>query len=222
LIRYPQGKIGAYTIPDSVTSIGYEAFSSCPGLTAINVDSNNPNYSSDQGVLFNKNKTQLIRYPQGKIGAYTIPDSVTSIRFEAFHGCTGLTAINVDSNNPNYSSDQGVLFNKNKTTLFQYPPGKRGAYTIPDSVTSIGYEAFYDCSGLTSVTIPNSVTSIGSSAFWNCHKLTSVTFQGTITSDNFSYTFGGDLREKYLAGGPGTYIVTEKDEIGFPVWTKQN
>lgn len=82
------------TIPNSVTSIGYVAFSGCTGLTSINVASGNNYYSGNNGVLFNKKKTELIRYPAGKSQtSYTIPDSVTSIRGNAFAGCTGLTSI---------------------------------------------------------------------------------------------------------------------------------
>ena len=82
------------TIPNSVTSIGYVAFSGCTGLTSINVASGNNYYSGNNGVLFNKKKTELIRYPEGKSQtSYTIPDSVTSIRSNAFAGCTGLTSI---------------------------------------------------------------------------------------------------------------------------------
>jgi len=100
--------------------------------------------------------------------------------------------------------------------------------TIPDSVTSIGNSAFSCCIGLTSITIPDSVTSIEGYAFEDCEKLTSVTFQGTIPSDKFGsfapnvqlLPFYGDLRDKYLAGGIGTYTTTA------PVgnnskWTKQ-
>jgi len=205
------------TIPASVTSIGEEAFHGCTGLTAINVDASNASYSSVEGVLFNKAKTTLIKYPAAKTGAYTIPASVTSIRDFAFSGCTGLTsvtipnsvtsigdgafwnctgltsvtipnsvtfiesyafggctkltAINVDASNANYASDNGVLFNKAKTTLITYPAAKAGAYTIPNSVTTIGDWAFSGCTGLTSVTIPASVTFIGSYAFGDCTGL---------------------------------------------------
>ena len=194
------------TIPNSVTSIGESAFAFCDGLTSINVASDNPNYCSVNGVLFNKNRTTLISYPGGKQGAYSIPNSVTSIGSYAFYGCSGLTSvtipgsvtsignnafsgctglisIDVASDNLNYCSEDGVLFNKDKTTLIQYPGGKQGAYTmIPNSVTSIGYSAFYECTGLTSVTIPNSVTSIEYGAFLNCTSLTSVTIPGSVTS----------------------------------------
>ena len=92
--------------------------------------------------------------------------------------------------------------------------------TIPNSVTEIDMESFA-LSGLTSVTIPSSITSIERSAFSGCESLTSVTFQGTIASDNFgirdSSPFSGDLKEKYLAGGIGTYT----RESGSGTWTKQ-
>jgi len=196
---------GTVTIPNSVASIGSGPFAACYNITAIDVDANNPNYSSDNGVLFDKNKTTLIQYPAGKIGAYTIPNSVTFIEQYAFTGCygltsviipnsiikikdlafygsSGLTEINVDVSNPNYSSVNGVLFNKNKTTLIRYPAGKTGAYTIPNSVTLIGHYAFYYCSSLTAVTIPNSVVSIGEWAFVNCSSLIAVTIPNSVTS----------------------------------------
>ena len=168
------------TIPRNVASIGNSAFSGCSSLNAITVDANNPFYSSLDGVLFNKSKTTLIQFPGGKSGSYTIPNSVTSIGDGAFsNNFSSLSAITVDANNPFYSSLDGVLFNKNKTTLIQCPRGKSGSYTIPSSVTSIGDGAFSGC--YLDVTIPNSVTSIGNSAFYGCN-LTSVTIPNSVTS----------------------------------------
>ena len=192
------------TIPNSVTSIGNYAFSNCSGLTSINVASDNLNYCSVNGVLFNKNRTTLISYPGGKQGAYSIPNSVTSIEDNAFYRCSGLTSIDIPNSVTSIgnSAFEGCNIHTinfigsiedwcNKT----WSPGSvSGSYQlqfngvlqediiIPNSVTSIGAWAFDGCSGLTSVTIPNSVTSIGYEAFSNCSGLTSVTIGNSVTS----------------------------------------
>ena len=159
------------TIPNSVTSIGDRAFNSCTGLTSINVASGNNYYSDNNGVLFNKKKTELIRYPEGKSQtSYTIPNSVTSIGDGAFLFCAGLTSITI----PNSVTSIG-------DGAFEYCTGLT-SITIPNSVTSIGSYAFDGCTGLTSITIPNSVTSIEYSAFRNCTGLTSITIPNSVTS----------------------------------------
>ncbi len=158
------------TIPNSVTSV-YGAFGGCTGLTSINVASDNNCYSSNNGVLFNKKKTELIGYPAGKSQtSYTIPNSVTSIGDGAFYGCTGLTSITI----PNSVTSIGEDAFWGCTGLT--------SITIPNSVTSIGVRAFRGCTGLTSITIPNSVTSIGNWAFKYCSSLTSITIPNSVTS----------------------------------------
>ena len=186
------------TIGDGVTSIGTKAFDGCSSITS-------PVYNAHCFAYMPKSYSGAYVIPEGikqiaggafsgcsSLTSVTIGNSVTSIGMYAFSGCSSLTSINVDANNSNYSSTDGVLFNKDKTTLIAYPRGEQGAYTIPNSVTSIGEYAFYECSSLTFITIPNSVTSIGGSAFYGCTGLIFVAFEGltppTMNSSVFQNT----------------------------------
>ena len=178
------------TIPAGVTSIDHDAFSGCSNLMNINVDINNANYSSQEGILYNKSKTQLIQAPSAIKGSITIPTGVTSIDNNAFYGCSSLASINVDTDNPNYSSQDGILYNKVKTQFIHIPKAISGSITIPSSMTSIGYQAFRNCSSLTNVVIPSSVTIIGNEAFSGCSSLTSVTIPSGVTSIGFAAFYG--------------------------------
>jgi len=142
------------------------------------VETNNPAYTSADGVLFNRGQTTLIQYPGGKVGSYLIPNSVTRLEDEAFLDCTSL--INVTIGN-NVTSIGGGAFD-DCTSLT--------SVTIGNSVTSIGDGAFFNCVSLTNVTIPSSVTGIGADAFAGCFSLTSVYFQGNAPSLG-AFVFGG-------------------------------
>ena len=169
-------------IPDSITRIGDQAFGYCGSLN-ITVDEGNLSYSDIDGVLFNKDKTEIIEYTKDNIQyEYSIPDSVTSIRRYAFEDCTGLKSVII----PNGVTIIGSSAFDNCTGLT--------SITIPNSVMSIDNCAFQNCTGLKSIMIGNGLTSIGDSAFNICDSLTDVYYAGseeqwrniTIESDNSS------------------------------------
>ena len=156
------------TIPASVTTIGGAVFRDSTKLATINVDTNNLSYTSENGVLYNKGKTQLIAAPPAGIsGDFTIPDTVTNIGASAFQSCTGLTSVEIPS---------GV------TTIganaFSYC-SRLTSITIPSGVTTINSGTFRGCTSLTSVTIPN-VRTIDSEAFSSCTNLTDITLPGSL------------------------------------------
>ncbi len=169
---YGCSALSSVTIPKSVVSINSEAFYGCDGLSNITVDENNLFYTSDSnGVLFDKNKTELICYPDKNAAtSYIIPDGVTTIGNYAFDNCSKLTSVTI----PASVTTIGDYVFSNCTRLT--------SITIPDSVTTIGYEAFCNCTNLTSVTIPDSVTAIDDGAFNNCDSLASVTIPDSVTT----------------------------------------
>ncbi len=159
------------TIPNNVTSIGQRAFYDCNGITSLSLGTGLTSIGSEAFL------------DCSKVANVSIPASVTTIGAGAFAGMSGVHAFSVSPSNPDFStSTGGVLFNKNQTSLIQYPSGLLGSYVIPSTVTSIADEAFYVVGLLTSVTIPNSVTSIGSLEFAFDISLTNVTIPTSVTT----------------------------------------
>ncbi len=190
-VLFPDDKI------DNITSIGKNAFSSCPSLRTLQKLPKLTNIGPS--AFANCKRLTNIEIPDSvtSIGdsafsgcsgltSITIPNSVTSIGDSAFYGCTGLTSITVPENNSAYSSVDGILYDKNKTKIVHVPEAIKGA-TIPDSVTSIGEGTFRGCSSLESITIPF----VGAKA-------------GVTSSDTYQYPFGYIFGTSSYAGGVAT------------------
>jgi len=158
------------SIPAGVTVIGYAQFFGTHALTAITVAAANPQFSSSDGILFNKTQTELVNYPPGKAGSYTVPSSVTSIANGAFIDCAELTAVTIPSsitviNNSTFSECSDLA-----------------SVTLPSGITSIGDSAFSACGALASIALPASLTHIGKRAFAECHALTSITIPASVAT----------------------------------------
>jgi len=203
------------TIPSSVRIIGDYAFHGCDSLASVNI----PNSVKEIGAY---------AFTCCSLTSITIPSSVTVIGKSAFAG-SSLTSINVAENNKAYSSEDGVLFNKDKTSLIQFPESKRGEYIIPNSVTEIGECAFRYCKRLTSLTIPNSVTTIGEKAFDSCRGLTEIINEATVPQKikyevlfdvNAALFVPADALSAYLAAAEwqdlDIYAITENPDIQIP------
>lgn len=177
------------SIPDSVARIGDGAFLSCGSLAEFEVSGENCVYESRDGLLLNRTESSLVYCPCGREGVCAIPEGVNAVGSWAFGYCEKLTGviipesvswigwrafawtrdlaeITVAEGNPFFCSEDGVLYNKDKTCLVACPAGKQGVLTVPDSVTEIGDDAFQHCAGV-EVVLTDRIERIGKSAFFD-------------------------------------------------------
>ncbi|MDD4406308.1 MAG: leucine-rich repeat protein [Parabacteroides sp.] len=162
----------------TVTSINVRAFYYCSGLTSVII----PNSVTSIGAYAFEGCSNLENIE--------IPDSVAEIGGWVFFGCTSLINIYVAPENPNYSSLEGVLFNRDGTVLIQYPAKKEGIYTIPEGVISFGDYAFYNCTGLTSLVLPESMNVLGQNAFYKFNGLQQIHLPSTLEAIGEDAFFG--------------------------------
>lgn len=255
----PDGFEGDYVVPDTVTSMYRRAFYGVDGLTGLTfpagadipfddidqtpnlkkiiVDPAHPDYSNDaKGVLFNKDKTELLKIPQAYEGHYDIPEGVVKLgeRSLPTAGCSKLTSlsipasttaieyywdyglfpgaalekITVHKDNPNYCDDRGVLYDKEMTELLRMPRGFKGTYTVSASVKKITFESVGGCEQLTSITIMGELDSISANAFVDSKNLKEIWFKGNAPK-KFGYDCFYDLTfTAYYPEGNATW--TEK------------
>ena len=162
--------VTAVVIGEGVTAVGNNAFHSFVNLRTVSIGSGVERIGSSAFLMC------------GKLESISVPAATKQIGSAAFFGCAKLSAISVAQDNSAYTSDGGVLYNKSMTTLIQAPGGLTGSYRVADTVTKIGDQAFFGCSGLTGLTLPESLQTVGEAAFQNCTKLKSVAIPNSVSA----------------------------------------
>ena len=173
--------LSSVTIPDDVTIIEKSAFTGCLNLAHIEI----PDSVIEIG--------DFAFSGSGKLRTVTIPANVKTIGHGVFTRCPELYSVEIDTNNVNFSSISGVVFNKSKTKLILFPEGRSdSSYTIPSSVKRIGTCAFTFCPSLTFVVLPEGVTEIGYTAFGSNPTLDAIVIPKSVTTINNDAFFGTD------------------------------
>ncbi len=170
IVCCPRLQEGEYTIPATVEQIEPYAFCECEKLTKITIPGSVKSIGRGAFAVCHS-LTEL-----------NLPESVASIDINAFNNCSSLERITVAAGNNAFASQDGVLYNKELTTLVAYPAGREGEYTIPNSVTALEFRAFCDNAKLTAIVLPESLTSISELCFINCSSLQKAVLPDSLTS----------------------------------------
>jgi hypothetical protein len=197
-------KLEKVTIPEGVTSIGWRAFEGCSSL---------------RSVAFPESLTWIdyrAFWDCNSLTGVEIPAGVTDIGYTVFSWCGELKNITVNADNQNYASQNGVLYNKEKTNLICCPAGTVGEYEVPEGVTSISNYAFAGCGNLERVIIPEGVETIGDCAFEGCDSLLTVTIPTSVTDiHSFAFFECSGLTDVYYAGTQEQWNIIRKGEYNY-------
>lgn len=215
-----QAEITTLNISKNIKTFNvYYAFEGLDGLEKFEVDENNNIFTTDSdGILYNKSKTQLIKYPANNPNyteKYALPQNVEAVLPFAFSGSAlneitineNLKTINryafvnmyglksfVSNNNSKFVAVDGVLYTADNKTLIQYPCGKQNAtFTVPDTVINIAQDAFRNSWGLQTVILPLGLENISEYAFYDCENLTHITIPAGV-GEIKPYTFHKCIR----------------------------
>lgn len=201
LSAFKNSRLISVNIPSSVKELGNSIFSGCSSLTDITVTEGNEYYTSEDGVLYTKDKTVLTKCPENKQGDFTVPNTVTEMSINSVEtinlekinipsslkndsinikACPNLKEINVDSENEKFSSLNGILYNKNQAELVRIPQNYEGSISVAPSVETILSNAGLGCKGIESLNSLLNVKKIGNNAFADCETLSSVVFSDSL------------------------------------------
>ena len=201
--------IQSITIPASVETIGYRSFCACMSLATVTIP---------EGVKTLESQA----FTSGVLESIELPSTITTLYGDTFAGCSNLKEVKISSSNTNYKDIDGVVFNKSGSVLMYYPSAKAGEYTVPDTVTEIGYYAFFSVRNtLTNLIITDNVIKIGRGCFRSC-GMQNITFTDTTTwyktdsqTEYNNRTGGVQIDVSYPEDNPGNFSSTS-------IWNSDN
>ena len=223
-------KITSVSLPSTINTIGIGAFERCTNLTSISLPSNlliiNESAFSNSGLTSISLPSSVSSIGENafsctKIKSVVIPKNVRDIGKEAFGHIYNLNEISVNESNSDYSSLNGVLFNKAKTLLVQYPIGNTStSYTVPNGVTTLGEAAFYSANNLKNIILPNTLDIIENNALSSCTSLTELDIPDSVTVIKKEVFYGCSSLKKLIIpssiisiGGNNTTFVNNLESI---------
>jgi hypothetical protein len=190
------------SIPASVTSIGFYAFTLCDNLKTIFVDSENQNYSTDGRSLFDKNQTFIYTYAAQSGTSYQIPDKVTTIDYSAFYdtsltkisipssvsnmegsicNCPSMSSFVVDGGNETYETDGRAIYNKKTKAIINYAQASGAEYSIKEGAVTLSRDTFWNNTKIEKITLPSTLQTIEKGAFYSCKSLKSISLPASVS-----------------------------------------